>query len=103
MRPTKLRSSIWYDAWVRTSTCDGSTVMCGCEWYLPRGKEKPFTPRQQLSKSILASRPSSLAPRIPRKHQYPRPVQEIIQLCRDPGQFLQLDVQMHWRRRPNAA
>ena len=25
----------WYMAWVRTSTCDGRTVMCGWEWYHP--------------------------------------------------------------------
>ena len=34
MRPMKPSSRFWYMACVRTSTCDGSTVMCGWLWYL---------------------------------------------------------------------
>jgi hypothetical protein len=34
MRPIKVESICWYWACVRTSTCEGTTARCGCEWYL---------------------------------------------------------------------
>jgi hypothetical protein len=35
MRPKKAGSMAWYWPCVRTSTCEGSTVMCGWLWYQP--------------------------------------------------------------------
>lgn len=35
IKPINPVSRSWYIAWVFTSTWEGRTVMCGCEWYQP--------------------------------------------------------------------
>ena len=61
MMPTNPSSSFWYMAWVRTSTCEGSTVMWGWLWYLQAPDSTPWLTPCQCSAVMREGRQHSLA------------------------------------------